>query len=390
VTFKAEQNSFSTVKLTDMKHRAVITLTIAALVVGFFAIVRKKGDDAKVASIQPEGQMIDELRRTTRVERGDTSTPWPTEPPLEIPGPTNWFARMQAGDYPQLSSEEVEAYVTANKRSMESLLAAYRASKDRMFLREALEKFPDDPKVNFAGYFDALFRNKENYTTEERRAMLDRLTKSAPENAMGNFLAASDYFKSGESDEALEQIRKGATKSSLSDYTLEFIQSAEEAYRNAGYSEAEAKGVATWTHELPHLSQLKQAGVDLLELAGRYQQSGDESQAREARQLALHLADMLQDGSQQKFIINQLVGISVERKVLETLDPNSAYDNSGRTVQQRIDELAQNRKNLKANVGAMENLLPIMTPADQTAFHDRMRIYGEKSAMQWAVDKYGN
>ena len=296
---------------------------------------------------------------------------------------------MLAGEYPQLSSEEAEAYVAVNKRSAESLLAAFRAIKDRTFLREALEKFPDDPKVNFAGYCDA-FRNESNYTTEERRAMLDRLTKSAPENSLGNFLAAYDYFDKGESGKALDQFRNAAAKSSLKDYSMEFIQNAEEAYRNAGYSEADAKAIATSTLILPHLSQLKQAGVDLLELAGRYQQSGDEDQAREARQLALHLADMLQDGSQQKFIINQLVGISVERKVLNTLDPNSAYDNSSHTVQQRIDELAQNRKNLNANVGAMENLLPIMTPADQTAFYDRMRIYGEKSAMQWAVDKYGN
>ena len=34
--------------------------------------------------------------------------------------------------------KEAEAYVTANKRSAESLLAAFRASKDKAYLREAL------------------------------------------------------------------------------------------------------------------------------------------------------------------------------------------------------------------------------------------------------------
>jgi hypothetical protein len=388
VTFTAERNSFSPVKFTNMKRIVITVLAIAALVVGFLAIVRK-GDDARVASTQPEEQSIEESRRTIHLDRRDPSTPWPTEPVVEPPGPTNWLARIMAGDYPMLSSEEAEAYVTANKRSAESLIAAFRASNDKAFLREALEKFPDDPKVNFAGYCDA-FRNESNYSTEERRAMLYRLTKSAPENSLANYLAASDYFKSGESDKALEQIRNANSKSSLNDYSMEFIQNAEEAYRNAGYSEADAKAIATSTLLLPHLSQLKQAGVDLLELAGRFQQSGDEAQAREARQLALHLADMLQDGSQQKLFMNQLYGIAIERKVLESVDPNSAYDNSGRTVQQRIDELLQNKKNLSANVRPADNLLPVMTPADQAAYFDRIRIYGEVAAAKWAVDKYGN
>lgn len=388
--FLAERNSFRPVKLTDMKRIVIAVLAISALVAGSLVSVQK-GDDAEIVTPQPEEQSIEESRQTMRLERGDAATLWPAEQVVENPTPRNWLALMRSGEMPRLTAEQAEAFVIANKRSAESLLAAYyRGTRDKAYIREALEKFPDDSRVNFAGYFDAAQFHNSDYTSDERRAILERFAKSAPENSLPNYLAASDYFKSGESDKALEQFRNAGTKSSLNDYSIEFIQNAEEAFRNAGYSEADAKGIATSTILLPQLSQLKQAGVDLLELAGHYQQSGDEAQAREARQLALHLADMLQDGSQQKFIINQLVGISIERKVLNTLDPNTAYDNSGRTVQQRIDEIAQNRKNLNANVGPIENLLPIMTPADQTAFYDRIRIYGEKSAMQWAVGKYGN
>ncbi len=207
---------------------------------------------------------------------------------------------------------------------------------------------------------------------------------------MANYLAASEYFKSGEFDKALEQSRNASTKSSLQDYSVEFMQNAEEAYRNAGYSDMDAKAIANQTLLLPHLSELKKAGVELSELAARYQQSGDETHAREAREMALHLADMLQDVSQQKVLISQLVGIAIERKVLGSLDPNSAYDSSGRTVQNRIDELTQTKKNIRELVSPMENLLPTMTPADQSAFFDRTRIYGEAAAMKWAAGKYGN
>lgn len=371
-----------------MKRTVIIVLAIAALVVGV-VMLNQKRDDAQVVTAQPEERLSDHGQTPFRSRRTENSPAWPSEPVVETPGTTNWLARMLAGEYPRLSAEEAEAYVTANKRSSESLLAAYRATKDKTYLKEALEKFPNDPKVNFDGYFDT-FRNESDYTIEERRGMLERFAKSAPENSLPNYLAASDFFKTGESDKALEQFRNAATKSSLNDYTMEFVQNAEEAYRNAGYSDVDAKAIGISTHLLPHLSKLKQTGIELLELAGRYQQSGDDAQAREARELALHLADMLQDGSQQKIVINQLVGIAIERKVLATLDPNSTYDGSGRTVQNRIDELAQNRKNLNANVGPLENLLPTMTPADQSAYFDRMKIYGEESAMKWAVGKYGN
>lgn len=390
VTFEPERFRFGPVKLTDMKRTVIAALAIAALVVGFLIFVRQKPDTGNI-SAQPEEQSIEVARRPSRVEHNDTSTFLPAEPVVETPAQTtNWLARLRAGEQPYLTAEQADAYVTANKRSAESLLTAFRGTKDKAYLREALEKFPDDSKVNFVGYFDALLQNKADYTDDERRTILERFARSAPENSLPNYLAASDYFKSGESDKAFEQFRNAASKSSLHDYSVEFMQNAEEAYRQSGYPEAEAKGIAFSSLVLPHLSELKKAGVDLSALAVRYQQSGDETHAHEARELALHLADMLQNGSQQKFLINQLVGIAIERKVLGSLDPNSAYDSSGRTVQNRIDELTQTRKNFNANVVPMENILPMLTPADQSAYFDRIRIYGEAAAMKWAVGKYGN
>lgn len=388
--FGPERFRFSAVKLTNMKRITIATLIIAMIVTGFLIFVQPRRDTGNNSTQREKQSGEAEQTATAHREQHGEASSWATAPIIVNPPPTNWLARMRAnGDRPRLTAEEADAFVTANKRSAESLLAAFRGTKDKAYLQEALEKFPDDPKVNFVGYFDALFY-KENSTPEERRALLERFAKSAPENSMANYLAASDYFKTGETDKALEQFRNASTKSSLQDYSLEFTQNAEEAYRQAGYSEADAKEIADSSLLVPHLSPLKQTGVELLEIAGRYQQSGDEARAFEAREMALHLADLLQDGSQQKLIINQLVGIAIERKILGALDPNSTYDSSGRTVQNRIDELIQNRKNLNANVGQMGNLLPAMTPADRSAFFVRIRIYGEASAMRWAVGKYGN
>ncbi len=301
---------------------------------------------------------------------------------------TNLFDLVLAGERPLLTSEQAEAFLTANKQTAESLLAAYRGTNNKMYLREALERFPENPRVNFAGYLDAQIFHAEDYSIEERRAMLERFAKSAPENTLANYLAASEYFKSGEADKAVAQFRDATSKSSLNDYSWEFIQSNTEAYRQAGYSETDAKMIAYWTLSLPHISQLKQAGMDMLALAGQFQQVGNMEQAQEMRALTLHLGWLLQGDAQQKTVINQLVGVAIERKVLESHDPNANYDTSGRLVQDRIDELTQTRDRLKTAIDSFQNVYQIMTPVDQASFFDRIKICGEESAIKWAVEKY--
>ena len=371
-----------------MKRIAIVLLVVVVATIGLkFFVTRRATENAPPVSQEQISDTADtqeafQTRRNSEAMRN---------PSAENTAPTNLLARILAGEFPGgLTAEQAEAFVTANKRSAESLLVAYRETRDANYLREAMEKFPDDPKVNFVGYFEAVHFHPESYTTEERRAMLERLTKAAPENSLGNYLAASDYFKSGESDKALEHLKNVTSKRALNDYSAEFIQNAEEAYRQVGYSDVEAKMIAGTSLLLPHLAPLKQAGAELSDLATRLQQGGDETQAREARQLALHLADMLQDGSQQKIRINQLVGIAIEKKALANVDPNSPYDSSGKSVQTRLDELAQSRKDLNANVRVIDQILMQMPPADQSAYYDRLKIYGETATMKWAVEKYGN
>ena len=67
------------------------------------------------------------------------------EPSLDDSRPTNLIARLLSGDASfKLSSQQVEPYLQANRRSAESLLAAFRTTEDPAFLREAMEKYPNE------------------------------------------------------------------------------------------------------------------------------------------------------------------------------------------------------------------------------------------------------
>ena len=162
---------------------------------------------------------------------------------------TNLMARLLKGETPKLTRERIESYLKENRRSAASLLAIFRATGDSALLREA-EKYPHDPQVNFAAVFD------KDASPEERRQRLDAFKQSAPDNALANYLSALDYFKSGQTDQAVQELSAAFGKQGFQDYSWDFVQNAEEAWRAAGYTEAETKMVATWQLLLPHLAGL--------------------------------------------------------------------------------------------------------------------------------------
>lgn len=297
---------------------------------------------------------------------------------------TNLFARILNGDPPRLTPEQVEPFLLKNGRSVESLLGAFEATGDRAFLREALEKNPNDPRANFAAFFRAEPYDNTQPASPERRQLLEALVRSAPDNALANYLLAFDDFKSGHTDQAVQQLLAAAQKANFQDFTREFILDAEDAYRAAGWSETDAKAVATYGAALPHLAELKQTGLKLIELADQYRQAGDAASAQAALDLGLGLGQRLTAPGQIS-LIHELVGTAIELKTLEAMDPASVIGTSGQTVQGQLDAIAQRRASIKETFPKVEAIVPTLAEADLVSFCDRMSLLGEDAAVQWLL-----
>lgn len=298
------------------------------------------------------------------------------EAPGENSRPTNFMAGLMLanGEGPKLTVAQLDRYLDQSHRSAESLLAAFRATGDRSLLQEAIEKFPKDPHVNFTAAL-------ASQSPEERRQHLDALKQSASDNALVNYLSAQEYFKTGQTDKAVEELLAAAGKSRFQDYSGEFIQNAEEAYRAAGYSEAHAKAVAGFSLELPQLAQLKQLSQNLGELANLYRQGGDQQSAHAAQQLGLELGQRLLDGLiGQKTTIHEAVGLSIQRLILEGMDPAAPYDSAGHTVKDRLAEVTQQRESIKFLNDPETSLLPQLSEPDLISFFDRLKVSGEREA----------
>jgi hypothetical protein len=108
------------------------------------------------------------------------------DPQPAVQEATNAFARLMdnEGPTPGMSRVQIESYLEQNRRSAESLLAAFRLTRDRALLQEAAEKYPNDPRVHYAGWISA-YRD-DNSSPEERRQWLEAFKQSAPGNALAN------------------------------------------------------------------------------------------------------------------------------------------------------------------------------------------------------------
>jgi RNA polymerase sigma factor (sigma-70 family) len=301
--------------------------------------------------------------------------------PEESSPPTNLWTRLMDKP-PKLTGEQVEAYLKANGRTASSLLAAFRTSGDPALLKEAMEKFPNDPQVDFEASVG------KDLSPDEQRKWLDAFKQSAPGNALPDYLSALNYFNAGQIDQGVQEL-SAATGKPLDDYTISRDETDREAYLAAGFSVADADALGGSQLLLPQLAQMKQLGLDTIDLANAYGKSGDSASAQSALQMAANLGQGYAVPSAGESEISQLVGIYIERQALQAMDPNSPYGNNGQTVQDQLNELAQQRATVKQLDQQVTPLLPEMSDQDWVIYQNRWLLFGEENAQSWVVNKYG-
>jgi hypothetical protein len=320
-------------------------------------------------------------KRTLQLPTPPKQLTAPPVAPIEDLPSTNLSSLVEAGV--QLTAKQVESYLNVNRRNAASLLAAYRTTRDPALLAEAMQKYPNDPHVAFESVF------KEGASPEERRQWLNAFKQSAPQNALANYLSAFDYFKAGQPDQAVEELITASGKPQFQDYSLNRIQDDEEAYLAAGYPVAEAKTLSSMQLAIPQLAQLKELGRNMMDLATAYQNAGDQTSAQNALQIAADLGLRYGNPSAGEGAIFHLVGMRIERTALSAMDPNSLYGSSGQTVQDRLNQLAQQKTRCNDLLSVGSPLMQTMSDQDWIIYTDRFNRFGEWAAQQWLVNKYG-
>jgi hypothetical protein len=196
-----------------------------------------------------------------------------------------------------------------------------------------------------------------------------------------------NYLRTGQTDEAVQELILARTQPQYHDYTTEFAQDDEEVYRAAGYSEAETKTMASYALVLAHLPELKLLSYDLMDLFDSYRQGGDTGSAQAVLQITAQLGERVASAPGDA-LVTQLAGISLQGMALSRMDPEMVDDVSGEMVKERLSRLTQHRAEITQLAKQMAIVQDVVTHQDWINYKDRWRVFGEEAALRWLVGKY--
>ncbi len=281
----------------------------------------------------------------------------------------------------KISDEQLTAFLNKYNRNAQSLLTAFEHSRDLALLKEAAEKFPDDPRVQMA----VLTQDTLDHalTPEERKSWLDRLKESSPNNGLADALGALDDFSNRRTEAALAEVRDSNAKTTMNSFTSEKIQGLEELFLNAGLSPLEARERAMGEVLLPLESKMKEVGNYLADLQKAYIENGDHASAAQVAALAMTFGARWANGDARSPLITTLVGMAMQNRVLQNLDPNTYYDFLGKTAAEAIADLNQQRDQVKIISREVAQYYPTLNDRDKMMFLERRKMYGERNAWSW-------
>ena len=287
--------------------------------------------------------------------------------------------RLQSGETPALPREKVEDYVERCKRDAPSLLAAYRLTRDKSYLTEAAQSHPNDPRIQIAMLGDA------SLPPDQRAQWLERLKQSAPDNALGNYLSAADLFKAKQPERALQELAAAAGKARFDDYATADIQATEELLLLAGRSPVEAKGTAFMGTLLPHLQSLTAVSRELAALQKDHLARGDPASAEALASLGLSIARQINTGPSRGILIEQLVAMAFEKRVLEPLEQNRSYEFLRQTPAERLAVLQSQRDEIRSLTHKLDAFDPAsgLTEPELLVYFERLKNSGELEALRW-------
>lgn len=312
------------------------------------------------------------------------AAPHPTNAPPASPRARLMTTLFTAeGELPKVPADVLERWLAAGRNTPAGLLAARQTGQNAGYLEKALDQFPHDPRVLVAA--TALSQD----APEARRDRLDRLQAAAPDNSLADYLSARDHLKEGRPDEALKDLAAAAAKPRFDDYTLDSALAAEELYLAAGFSPAEAKAYGTSSTLLPHLALLKGLGQDLAGLEERYRTAGDPASAEKVARWGMQLGERLAGPQGAWTAIGELTGLTIEKAVLQKLDPHFTGDFVQGTAADHLAQLDARRAVLQENSRLFESWMKQAGDAEITAYFDRLKVQGESAALRWMRERLG-
>lgn len=258
------------------------------------------------------------------------------------------------------------------KDTVEALMALYDLTGDLRYLRDAQRKYGNDPRFLIV---EALASENPNAET------LGRLELADPDNALPNILRAGVYAKQKNWAEVVEQLEMAASKNVL---TLDGRERKAAILDLLIADPTLPIGESIRPKTDQNFYNLIEAISDQLAT-----NPGAFGGPKAAASLGISLAQRMRTMGGEHDFWNGMFANTMEFGVLLSLEGHDAFDESGMTVEQRVDQLnslgPENRK-----LASAYSTLQTADLNTRRQFFARMRADGEVAALQWLALKPTN
>lgn len=283
---------------------------------------------------------------------------------------------IMAGKVPTLSQAEVDVFLRDQGRTVQNLLAASRLLKDLKYAREAASLEPGSPLAQL----ELALRGE---TSEEKGAALAAFRKAAPDNSLGDYLAAHQAFQSGDTGAAGAALLQSLDNPAFADYSQQIIAGSEQAFLSAGYEPQAASVAAMFSLTLERSQALMGMADQLKGLQDEFIRTADFDAAEPTVVIGLTLGQRLQE--QGPYLIDQLMGMSIERKFLQQLDPQTAAGPGGQTVAERLETIDSAYREIRTLSSGFAETIATMDDATRGQYLAKMKAEGELAALRWVA-----
>jgi hypothetical protein len=287
------------------------------------------------------------------------------------------FKDIMAGKVPKLNPLEVEAFLKNQGRTTVNLLAASRLLKDLSYAREAAKLDPKDP----AAQLELALRGE---TPAEKSAALAAFREAAPGNSLGDYLAAHQAFASGDIGAAGAALIQSLDNPLYSDYAQKIVAGSEQAFLDAGYGPQPAAVSAMLSIEWAQGQPIREASESLIQLQTELIRMADFDAVEPTVIIGLTLGQRLQE--QGPYMIDRLLGISIERRFLQQLDPLTLAGPGGQAAGERLETLQTDLLEIGSLASAFPEKFDSADEATQSQYLEKMKSEGELAAMRWLVN----
>ena len=293
-----------------------------------------------------------------------------------------------ADPFPKISAEDIARFLVKHGETAANLVTAFELSHDRRLLDRGLELFPNSPIVLMAAVnsFPGSGTPKpgETYVPDaQRMEFIERFKAADPNNPLPWIFTAQELFKSGQTGEAVTDLRAALEPPAFYTYSNARMDSAQKFYEDLGLHPTEAGLLAMAGMTLPHTGAAMQSSRGLMDLQQGACAAGDRAAENDALRLTYGLGRTFATPEASRTIIGQLVGISMEKRALEALPTDASRDWLSVVPAQRLAEMEKQKADVKTLTADLELLLQSRNEPLLAEYLRRLRNDGERSALSW-------